>query len=85
MLHHPHIYLYWVGVLYHEYRVLMIWLMSFTAIEMVLLVDVTNFVSTETDTYNEGMKLAMELLRYIVRYLLVSARCRRSAAWWGRC
>ena len=49
----------------------MIWLMSFAAVGMGLLVDVTDFVSTETDTYNEGHWLAVGPKRYIAGYLLV--------------
>ena len=49
----------------------MIWLMSFAAVGMGLLVDVTDFVSTDTDTYNEGHWLAVGPKRYIAGYLLV--------------
>ena len=50
---------------------LMIWLMSFAAIGMGLLVDVTDMMSTETETYNEGHPLAVGPYRYIAGYLLV--------------
>jgi len=56
---------------YREDRVLMIWLMSFAALGMGLLIDVTDLVSTETDTYNEGLALAVGPYRYIAGYLLV--------------
>jgi len=64
------IFIGWVSQ-YREDRVLMIWLMSFAAIGMGLLVDVTDMVSTETETYNEGHPLAVGPYRYIAGYLLV--------------
>mmetsp|Transcript_30019 Transcript_30019/g.55234 ORF Transcript_30019/g.55234 Transcript_30019/m.55234 type:complete len:701 (-) Transcript_30019:82-2184(-) len=64
------IFIGWVSQ-YREDRVLMIWLMSFAALGMGLLIDVTDFVSTETDTYNEGHPLAVGPYRYIAGYLLV--------------
>eukprot|EP00970_Alexandrium_tamarense_P008475 scaffold1618_cov196-Alexandrium_tamarense.AAC.35 len=64
------IFIGWISQ-YREDRVLMIWLMSFAALGMGLLVDVTDFVSTETDTFNEGSALAVGPRRYIAGYLLV--------------
>ncbi|KAL7537776.1 hypothetical protein ACHAXR_008064 [Thalassiosira sp. AJA248-18] len=64
------VFIGWVSQ-YREDRVLMIWLMSFAALGMGLLIDVTDFVSTETDTYNEGHPLAVGPHRYIAGYLLV--------------
>ena len=64
------IFIGWVSK-HCEDRVLMIWLMSFAALGMGLLVDVTDFVSTETDTFNEGSALAVGPRRYIAGYLLV--------------
>ncbi len=78
------IFIGWVSQ-YHEDRVLMIWLMLFAAIGMALLVDVTDFMSTEMDTYNKGMTLTVGLRRYIARYLLVSTCCRCLKTWWGQC
>eukprot|EP00571_Detonula_confervacea_P004086 CAMPEP_0172330476 /NCGR_PEP_ID=MMETSP1058-20130122/61423_1 /TAXON_ID=83371 /ORGANISM="Detonula confervacea, Strain CCMP 353" /LENGTH=1301 /DNA_ID=CAMNT_0013047691 /DNA_START=56 /DNA_END=3961 /DNA_ORIENTATION=- len=64
------VFIGWISQ-YREDRVLMIWLMSFAALGMGLLIDVTDFVSTETDTYNEGHALAVGPYRYIAGYLLV--------------
>ena len=64
------IFIGWVSQ-YREDRVLMVWLMSFAAFGMALLVDVTDFVSTDTETYNEGHPLAVGPHRYIAGYLLV--------------
>ena len=64
------VFIGWISQ-YREDRVLMIWLMSFAAFGMGLLIDVTDFVSTETDTYNEGNPLAVGPHRYIAGYLLV--------------
>jgi len=56
---------------YREDRVLMIWLMSFAVLGMALLIDVTDFVSAETATYNEDRPMAVGPYRYIAGYLLV--------------
>lgn len=49
----------------------MLWLISIATFGMGLLIDVTDFVSTETETYNEGHTLAVGPYRYISGYLLV--------------
>ena len=64
------IFIGWVSQ-YREDRVLMLWLISIATFGMGLLIDVTDFVSTETETYNEGHTLAVGPYRYISGYLLV--------------
>jgi hypothetical protein len=56
---------------YREDRVLMLWLMTFATFGMGLLIDVSDFVSAENETYNEGNALAVGSRRYIAGYLLV--------------
>ena len=55
---------------YREDRVLMIWLMSFAALGMGLLVDFSDLVSAETITYNENNPFAVGPYQYIAGYLL---------------
>ncbi|KAL7522716.1 hypothetical protein ACHAWX_007399 [Stephanocyclus meneghinianus] len=64
------IFIGWVSQ-YREDRVLMIYLMSFATFGMGLLVDVTDFVNTDTVYYNEGNPLAVGPQRYVAGYLLV--------------
>ena len=49
----------------------MVWLMTCAAFGMGLLIDFSDFVSTDSDTYNEGNWLAVGPYRYIAGYLLV--------------
>ena len=56
---------------YREDRILMLWLMSFATIGMGILIDVSDFVSSDTETYNEGNAFAVGSRRYIAGYLLV--------------
>lgn len=55
----------WMSQFYQD-RYLALCLMLITLTGMVCLIDVTDFVSTETDTYNEGHPLAVGPIRYIV-------------------
>ncbi|KAL3804058.1 hypothetical protein HJC23_006449 [Cyclotella cryptica] len=64
------IFIGWVSQ-YREDRVLMIYLMSFATFGMALLVDVTDFVNTDTVYYNAGNPLAVGPQRYVAGYLLV--------------
>jgi hypothetical protein len=56
---------------YREDGVLMVWLITFATIGMGLLIDPTDFVSADTDTYNEGDIFAVGPRRYYAGYLLV--------------
>lgn len=64
------IFIGWVSQ-YREDRVLMLYLMSFATLGMALLVDVTDFVDTDTVYYNKGNPFAVGPQRYIAGYLLV--------------
>ena len=64
------IFVGWVSQ-YREDVVLMFWLITCATIGMALLVDPTDFISAETDTFNEGDFLAVGPHRYYVGYLLV--------------
>jgi len=64
------IFVGWISQ-YREDGVLMVWLITFATIGMGLLVDPTDFVSTDTDTYNEGDMFAVGPHRYYAGYLLV--------------
>jgi hypothetical protein len=64
------VFIGWVSQ-YREDRVLMVWLMTCAAFGMGLLIDFSDFVSTDSDTYNEGNWLAVGPYRYIAGYLLV--------------
>ena len=59
----------WMSQFYQD-RYLALCLMCITFIGMVCLVDVTDFGSTETETYNEGQPLAVGPIRYIVGCLV---------------
>ncbi|KAK1741332.1 MFS transporter [Skeletonema marinoi] len=56
---------------YSEDGVLMLWLITCATVGMALLVDPTDFVSADTDTYNEGNIFAVGPGRYYAGYLLV--------------
>ena len=64
------IFVGWISQ-YREDGVLMIWLIMCATVGMALLVDPTDFVSTNTDTYNEGNMFAVGPHRYFAGYLLV--------------
>jgi len=64
------IFVGWISQ-YREDGVLMVWLITFATLGMALLVDPTDFVSADTDTYNEGNIFAVGPHRYYVGYLLV--------------
>lgn len=64
------IFIGWVSQ-YREDRVLMLYLMTFATLGMGLLVDVTDFVDTDTVYYNKGNALAVGPHRYVAGYLLV--------------
>lgn len=64
------IFIGWISQ-YREDRVLTVWLVSFAAVGMGLLIDVSDFIATETEHYNEGHLLAVGPHRYIAGYLLV--------------
>ena len=64
------IFIGWVSQ-YREDRVLMLYLMTFATVGMGLLVDVTDFVDTDTVYYNKGNPLAVGPHRYVAGYLLV--------------
>ncbi len=56
---------------YREDRVLMLWLMMVASFGMSLLIDISDLISTETDTYNEENMLAVGPHRYVAGYLIV--------------
>jgi len=56
---------------YREDRVLMFWLMIAASFGMSLLIDVTDLMSTDTDTYNEENMFAVGPHRYVAGYLIV--------------
>ncbi|KAL7463959.1 hypothetical protein ACHAXS_004310 [Conticribra weissflogii] len=56
---------------YREDRVLMLWLMMAASFGMALLIDISDLISTETDTYNEENMLAVGPHRYVAGYLIV--------------
>jgi len=64
------IFIGWISQ-YREDHVLMLWMISIATIGMALLVDPTDFVSTDNDTYNEGNIFAVGPHRYYMGYLLV--------------
>jgi hypothetical protein len=64
------IFIGWVSQ-YREDRVLMLYLMTFATIGMGLLVDVSDFMDTDTVYYNKGNPLAVGPHRYVAGYLLV--------------
>jgi len=64
------IFVGWISQ-YREDGVLMVWLITCATLGMALLVDFTDFVSTDTDTYNEGDIFAVGPGRYYAGYLLV--------------
>ena len=64
------IFIGWISQ-YREDHVLMLWMISIATFGMALLVDPTDFVSTDNDTYNEGNIFAVGPHRYYVGYLIV--------------
>ncbi len=56
---------------YREDRLIMLGLMSIAAFGMGFLIDITDFVETPTETYNEGKILAVGPWRYTLGYSLV--------------
>ena len=56
---------------YREDRLLMLGLMTIAACGMGFLIDVTDFVATPTETYNEGSFFAVGPWRYMLGYSLV--------------
>ncbi len=64
------IFVGWISQ-YREDGVLMMWLIICATLGMALLVDPTDFVSADTDTYNEGDIFAVGPGRYYAGYLLV--------------
>jgi len=64
------IFVGWISQ-YREDGILMIWLITCATLGMALLVDPTDFVSADTDTYNEEDIFAVGPSRYYAGYLLV--------------
>ncbi|KAL7453475.1 hypothetical protein ACHAWC_005148 [Mediolabrus comicus] len=64
------IFIGWISQ-YREDHVLMLWMISIATFGMALLVDPTDFVSTDNDTYNEGNIFAVGPHRYYMGYLIV--------------
>jgi hypothetical protein len=64
------IFIGWISQ-YREDWILMIWLISIATIGMGLLIDPTDLVTTDTDTYNEGDMFAVGPHRFYTGYVLV--------------
>jgi len=56
---------------YREDRLLMLWLISFAAVGMALLIDVSDFIIPDTFNYNQDHSLAVGPSRYISGYVIV--------------
>ena len=54
----------WLSQFYED-RYLALWFLVITLFGMMFLIDLTDFVATETDTYNEGHWLAVGPIKYI--------------------
>lgn len=59
----------WLSQFYED-RYLALWLMCITLIGMLLLIDVTDFVSTETESYNSDHWLAVGPAKYVTGSLI---------------
>jgi hypothetical protein len=56
--------------MYYQDRAIMTWLVAIGAIGMFLLIDISDLINTPTQTYNEGLPLAVSPTRYVCGYFL---------------
>mmetsp|Transcript_10719 Transcript_10719/g.16432 ORF Transcript_10719/g.16432 Transcript_10719/m.16432 type:complete len:836 (+) Transcript_10719:172-2679(+) len=56
--------------MYYQDRMLMVWLVSVSCVGIFMLIDVTDLMGTPTESYNEGMMLAVNPARYVAGYFL---------------